>query len=84
MTLVATLVASVACVLAPLLLMPDALALFCEGQVAKGTVVKRMVTLMNISQVTNQVIQTCIPNLKSVLIGKYFTHAAHLMAVVAF
>ena len=84
MTLATTLVTSVACVLAPLLLMPDALALLCEGQVAKGTMVKLMVALMNASQVTNQVFQTCIPNLKRVLIGKYFTHAAHLMAVVAF
>ena len=84
MTLAATLVTSVACVLAPLLLMPDAFALFCEGQVAKGTMVKLMVALMNVPQVTNQVIQTRIPNLKRDLIGKYFTQAAHLMAVVAF
>ena len=84
MTLPATLVTSVACVLALLLLMPDAFALFCEGQVTKSTMVKLMVALMNISQVTNQVFQTCIPNLKQVLIGKYFTHAAHLVAVVAF
>ena len=84
MTLAATLVTTVACVLAPLLLMSDALALFCEGQVAKGTMVKLMVALMNVPQVTNQVIQTRIPNLRIILIGKYFTNTVHLMAVVAF
>ena len=47
LTLLATFVTSVQCVLASLLLVFDALALFCEGQVTEGAVVKLMVALVN-------------------------------------
>ena len=49
LTLLTTFVTSVECVLAPLLLVFDALALFREGQVTKGTVMKLMVALVDTS-----------------------------------
>ena len=48
-SLLATFVTGVVNILAVLLLVLDALALLCEGQVAKHTVVKLMVTLVNAS-----------------------------------
>ena len=47
LTLLSTFVTSVECVLAPLLLVFDALALFRERKVTKGTVVELMVALMD-------------------------------------
>ena len=47
--LFATFVTGVVNILAVFLLVLDALALLCEGQVAKHTVVKLMITLVNAS-----------------------------------
>ena len=49
MSLLATFVTGVVNILAVLLLVLDALAPLCEGEVAKYTVVKLMVTLVNAS-----------------------------------
>ena len=83
LTLLSTFVTSVECVLAPLLLVFDALALFRERKVTKGTVVELMVALVDTSQVTDQVFHSCIPNLRRAEIWKFFKNV-HLMAVMAF
>ena len=49
LTLLSAFVTSMECVVASLLLVFDALALFREGQVTKGTVVELMVALVDAS-----------------------------------